>query len=267
MSSLTQPSNTATASLRLAEAILAFSRVTGLQICFHDYQIKSGLVSDLRIHAGSQCIKHKGDPKTWGAGSCFSFCGAGGKVNTELSKYPQGWIHQCPFGLYQIAVPLFSQGRLLGVLYGTLNRAQAKPSRKWLEDRREMLVALATQFGKSLQGLDKLPEATRRREIRSFLQAQVETPIELADLAKTLHLSPSRTRHVIKELFGLTFSQLLSQYRMEQAAMWLTRQDEISISDIALRLCFYDQSHFTRVFSQRFKLTPRGYRLKTRASY
>ena len=254
-------------SLDVAHQLAACSRVTGLELCFHDYQMKSGLVLALRIHSGDRCMNHKAAPAQEGRSACYSFCGAGGKVDKKSLIHSQGWVHRCPFGLNQISVPLFSDGRLLGVLFGVVKKEHGCPDQGWLEDRRIMLLTLASHLAGVLQVQSIIPQDARKQKIQDFLQTHMEEPLELADIAKHLHLSPSRARHAIKELYGQTFAQRLAAMRLDLAAIWLTRQEDISIGEIAQRLCFYDQSHFTRTFTRRFKMPPLVYRKKTRTSY
>lgn len=49
----------------------------------------------------------------------------------------------------------------------------------------------------------------RRLKITRYLQAHMDEPIRLEELARHISLSPSRTRHTIRETFSLSFRDLV----------------------------------------------------------
>ena len=79
------------------------------------------------------------------------------------------------------------------------------------------------------------------------------------DLARALGLSPSHCSHLLHERTGLSFTRLLRQARVQLACELLLTSEE-PLAAVADRCGFYDQSHFTRVFVQAKRLTPRQYR-------
>jgi PAS domain S-box-containing protein len=92
-----------------------------------------------------------------------------------------------------------------------------------------------------------------------FLEEKFAEPISPAQLAKRAGLSPVRFARLIKRIFRLTPSQLITQTRLAAAAQLLTDTDQ-SVADIALTCGFYDHSAFTRAFRSVTGQTPTEFR-------
>jgi AraC family transcriptional regulator len=97
------------------------------------------------------------------------------------------------------------------------------------------------------------------RRTRETLDAEYDRRLSLIELAAAAgihagHLARSFRRHV-----GLSIGEYVRARRIEAACRAL-RDDDAPISEIALRLGFAHQSHFTRVFRERTGMTPLAYR-------
>lgn len=102
-------------------------------------------------------------------------------------------------------------------------------------------------------------ESSRAHAIRTFIQRRHAEAVSVSDLARTLGLSESRAMHLVKELFGCGFAQLLTEARLKTAATLLRNTDR-PVHDVCLSSGFGDLSHFHRTFARHFKVTPRQYR-------
>src|SRR5688572_16446781 len=80
-----------------------------------------------------------------------------------------------------------------------------------------------------------------------------------ASLAKTAGLSPARFARLIRRIFRLTPSQLITQTRLTAASDML-RSQTTSIIEIAHACGFSDHSAFTRAFRSATGLTPSQFR-------
>jgi PAS domain S-box-containing protein len=94
-----------------------------------------------------------------------------------------------------------------------------------------------------------------------FLENNCAETISPASLARHAELSPVRFARLIKRIFRLTPSQLITQTRLA-AASRLLRETDRAIADIALECGFYDHSAFTRAFRSATGMTPREFRAK-----
>ncbi len=75
------------------------------------------------------------------------------------------------------------------------------------------------------------------------------------DLNKLLGLSKSQTYRKIKSLTGLAPNQLIQESRLRKSLKRL-KQNNTTISEVAFDLGFNSPTYFTRVFKNRFNITP-----------
>lgn len=99
----------------------------------------------------------------------------------------------------------------------------------------------------------------RRAVIRRCLYYQAHQPLTLADLARALHLSPSRTSHLVRELFGLPFQELLLRERIQRACALLL-SSTATVAEIARRVGVPNAYYFNRLFAKRVGLPPGRFR-------
>jgi AraC family transcriptional regulator len=97
------------------------------------------------------------------------------------------------------------------------------------------------------------------RELRTvidYIDAHLADQLTLAALATQVRLSPCHFAYRFKQAAGLTPHQVVIQRRIDRAKQ-LLRNSELSLSDIADRVGFADQSHFSRHFKRCTGLTPK----------
>ncbi len=80
-----------------------------------------------------------------------------------------------------------------------------------------------------------------------------------ADLVAQLHYDPSWLSRQIKRKTGKTFTQLVQEKRLAQAA-FLLRNTNGNVADIALAVGYENISYFHRIFSQAYGKSPKHYR-------
>lgn len=85
--------------------------------------------------------------------------------------------------------------------------------------------------------------------------------ITLSDAAAAADLSPNYLAHLLKKETGKTFTDLVTERRMEKAQELLAHTT-LRISEVAEAVGFEDEAYFARRFRQCFKLAPRDYRNK-----
>ncbi len=87
----------------------------------------------------------------------------------------------------------------------------------------------------------------KMRAVLDYLNAHLSTNIHLAELAGLVEMSPYHFLRLFRDSSGLTPHRYLVQRRIEVAKSMLLR-DDLSVAEVAHRLGFSDQSHFTRHF-------------------
>jgi AraC family transcriptional regulator len=99
----------------------------------------------------------------------------------------------------------------------------------------------------------------QERRAKEMLLADLSGDLNLPDLASACRLSASHFSHAFRQTVGYPPHQWLLAQRVERAKQLIlnTRQP---LSEIALMTGFADQSHFTRVFTQRVKASPAAWK-------
>ncbi len=105
--------------------------------------------------------------------------------------------------------------------------------------------------------LDEIPE--RMALALDHFENSCDETVLPSQLARRSGLSPSRFGRLVKRIYGLTPSQLITRTRIT-AGTRLLRETKKSIADIALECGFCDHSAFTRAFRSTTGLSPTEYR-------
>jgi AraC-like DNA-binding protein len=107
------------------------------------------------------------------------------------------------------------------------------------------------------------PEGTRATKnfekkqvsrIKSFLQDHFDADFRLHDLSRAMGLSGFHLIRLFKESVGLTPFEYLRNLRIEKSKLLLRKS--IPISEIAVQVGFYDQSHYHKHFKRIVGITP-----------
>ena len=99
----------------------------------------------------------------------------------------------------------------------------------------------------------------RLRHIVDYIQANLSQDNSLQALAEVAEVSPFHFCRSFKQSTGLSPHRYILQLRIEEAQRLLKRTT-LAISDVANRLGFSDQSHFTMVFRKLVGTTPARWR-------
>ena len=86
------------------------------------------------------------------------------------------------------------------------------------------------------------------------------------ELVEQLHYSPSWLSREIKAKTGKTFTRLIQEKRLGQAAFLLKNTDE-NVSDISVAVGYENVSYFHRIFAQTYGRSPRSYRLQEKTLF
>lgn len=112
--------------------------------------------------------------------------------------------------------------------------------------------------------------ASTRREIvrrlqraRDFIDAQIEHPLRLPDLAREACLSAFHFHRSFRAFYGETPHAYATRRRLDRAAARL-KSTEIPVIDIGIDAGFENAAHFSRAFKRRFGCPPQAYRRSRR---
>ena len=92
-----------------------------------------------------------------------------------------------------------------------------------------------------------------------YISANLYNDISVSDAAAALNISPSHLSRVIARDMNTTFTEYLNTRRIEIAQL-LIRTTSMTVTEIALRLCFSEPTYFMRVFRRYTGMTCSQYR-------
>jgi AraC-like DNA-binding protein len=224
------------------------------------------------------------------------YCQSGRTISSNWEAYCQRDCHyesdkianrdQQPFtkscwkGVFDIVVPVVDGSNVPAVIYASGFRSEIPDKSllpgKYLKMHGQLrdipdapTIARYTrtvwQLGQSLLTYAKSinvsedEESGRKRNITRFIRQNAHQQIKLEDLAKELYLSPSRTRHLVIELFGRSFKHLLISERMLRARTLLTASN-LPLQDICYNVGFTNIYYFNGAFKKYFGIPPGQYR-------
>jgi len=101
--------------------------------------------------------------------------------------------------------------------------------------------------------------AWRLRRVTDLVNDRLDTGISLADMANAAGLSPMHFAARFKLATGMRPHQYLLAKRIE-CAKSLLAETNVTIMDVAIAVGFQTQAHFSTVFKQHEKTTPRQWR-------
>ena len=142
---------------------------------------------------------------------------------------------------------------------------------EWDDDRIPELENLMVTTGYSLLQLaanlrgSYALEPGRKGKIQRFFLYRYKEQVGVADLAEELNLSESRTLHLLNELFGKGFSELINEERIRHVEEYLM-ESAYSLREIAKMTGFRNEYYLSTVFSRLRHCSPGSLRKKAKKS-
>lgn len=128
--------------------------------------------------------------------------------------------------------------------------------------RRTAQMTMALLFMQLLGYTDKMStdgsEEAAILKLLRYLEANYAR-CSLSDAAKELHYDPNWLSREIKRKTGKTYTQLVQEKRLAQAA-FLIKNTDGNIADIAVAVGYENISYFHRIFAAAFGKSPKHYR-------
>jgi len=126
-----------------------------------------------------------------------------------------------------------------------------------------LAVHLLRHYTTSVQQDQRLVGGMSGRKLQlvlSFIDANYERDLSLAELASAAGMSTFHFSREFKKTTGKTPHQYLMKFRVDRAKMLLA-ESKMPLIEVGLRSGFSHQSHFTRLFRKLTGTTPQMYRL------
>lgn len=96
----------------------------------------------------------------------------------------------------------------------------------------------------------------------ALLMENVDKKISINDLAEKLNFSPRTIQKHFKDDTGKTIHDYHLQLKLNKSKYFIVAYPNMSIKEIANRLGFYDEFHYSKAFKKSFGLSPTQYKKK-----
>ena len=114
-------------------------------------------------------------------------------------------------------------------------------------------------FTRAISGQRGRTALAHMTRMKDFLTKNFATRVSAQDVAAAAGLSVSRALHLFKKETGVSLSTWVARHRIDYA-IYLMRNTDRSMADIASECGFFDQSHFTKTFRALEGTPPLRYR-------
>lgn len=101
-------------------------------------------------------------------------------------------------------------------------------------------------------------DAEQLERVRAAVVADLSVPPQLPQLASVAGMSISKLTDLYKQVFGDSIYDYFQKARMDEAGK-LLRRGGYSVSETGYRLGFTNLSHFSRLFTTHYGITPKRY--------
>jgi len=257
---------------RIEKSFSSFERLLGISITLIDCGGSLHTPAGRPLFPATRQTHQKNSAcKTGFCHKCIEHCRY--EMIKKSSETPDPYFfHHCWKGLMEVTAPIRQGEMLIGLLYGGIWRAprQARSPHSVLppsavkaanqlsefnESHAHMLGSvlalmakgIAAELSTSLPG--QVAQRSRRDIIREFIFTHAAVSPRLGNLSKKLGLSASRTSHLVRELFGKSYEELLIGERISRAKT-LLQNTELPIYQISELTGFPDNFSFSKTFKR-----------------
>lgn len=172
-------------------------------------------------------------------------------------------------------------GQNSGQRYLHFQISQAKPLQNLIENliwalltetpnrRKVSQMTMATLFLQLMGNMESLVTDDNEEAAVLKVLRYVESNYiggSLSEIARILHYDVCWLSREIKRKTGKTYTQIVQDKRLAQAAFLLKNTDR-NVSDISLAVGYENVSYFHRIFGETFHKSPREYRLQERTLF
>ncbi len=129
-----------------------------------------------------------------------------------------------------------------------------------MDNTPELIAILNTIFLKMHASLKKEDElSSMGAEMKDFLNTQITSKFHLELLCKHISKSESQTIRIFKKIFGITPYTYVLNKKIEFAKK-LFVDTNLSVKEVAAKLCFSDEYYFSNIFKDKAGCSPSEYR-------
>lgn len=104
-------------------------------------------------------------------------------------------------------------------------------------------------------------EGDTAKKIRNYITENYMKDISLADAAEYMNYSEAYFSRLFKQMFHMTFTSYLADYRMKKAKIIL-ENTEYNVKAVGEMVGFSDSNYFTKVFKRKVGISPSEYKIR-----
>lgn len=179
------------------------------------------------------------------------------------------FVTQCHARAREIVVPVYHNNQLVCVVYlgqYAVRGARTRGLRPFTQndESRSLLLARHLQgfllmWVIRLAGIRPQGETPLAQRVLKFLRDNLRQQPGIHELSQHLSLSPSRTRHLVRECTGLSFREIMDNERLTVAKSMLINSDA-RLAFVGAESGFTDVDYFCRFFKKKAGMTPGEFR-------
>jgi len=124
-------------------------------------------------------------------------------------------------------------------------------------------IVFATMLDHSLDIAKRTltPKESHVKEAKEFISNNFQFPISVQEIADSVNLTTNYLSNIFQETLGLSPKQYLTKYRMDKACMMLLDR-KAKVKDVAAKVGYKNQLHFSGEFKKSVGLSPKHYQEK-----
>jgi len=179
------------------------------------------------------------------------------------------WLHHRVHGLFDntpqnfefsVDTTLTSDPHLANAVALTFNQLHYQESKILVDCAIDFLLKeiFRTQWVKAAQNKLITPDPVLAIKIKNILDSHITVDLGLVELGNIVGIDRFTINRIFKKQYHISPHQYLVQMRLNIARTWLANGK--NLADVALELCFSDQSHFCRWFKRCYGVTPAKYK-------
>lgn len=264
-------------------ALREIEKEFGVELTIHDLKgrLHQGdgqpLLPGRNVHQHPCCLRERYEISGWNL-KCGDDCFVQTEQKAVLLHQP--FVKVCWKGIAELVVPIFLRDlHLISILAGTFRHPDGVPESAelpdWFYEEYDKLPELDQDKLDKLSNLLRIvgngmvmwkerqvtagPQSDRKLLIYRFVEDHSHEAVSLTDLGQVMGVSPSRARHLVKELTNRSFKALLNEERMIRAR-YLLESSIHSLQYIAEMVGFKNEFYFNRAFKSYFGEPPGRFR-------
>jgi AraC family transcriptional regulator len=230
------------------------------------YQRRAGREAERRVRRGEVIVTPAGEPKTWrrrGEGELLVIAMAPRVLDGVLREVTGRAAARAQlldnFGTHDAAIEALAFGlwrELREPMLGSTLYAEAAVRQVALHLLRRHCGAPPPEMPAVTMPPHKL------RRARAYIDAHVAEDLRVESIARSVDMSPFHFAHAFRQATGMPPHRYVVEQRIEHAKA-LLRDTRLPLAEVAQRVGYSSQSHFSVAFHKALQLTPSEFRRRS----